>query len=156
MTAKIQAAPSPDIVTKMEFKKQEEFFEAIYQYFKEYQEKYADFYTDAKAGIPAFKSIIKIISSAKAQISKVADMDEIEKSKEVILKLLRSNNQNNKAREELDKLSTIVFAAFEKIGISPTIHEEKDLISNFWKDEEHAGLKEMKKAFFDSFMLPEE
>lgn len=150
-----QPDPNPDITTNLEFKKQEEFFEAVYQYFRDYQEKYSDFYTDPKAGIPAFKSIIKIISSSKAQISKVADMNNIEKLKGEILILLKTNS-NVKAREELDKLSTIIFEAFEKIGISPKIHIEQDQLSNFWKDEEHSGLREMKKAFFDSFMLPEE
>lgn len=156
MSAKQQAAAPSDIVTNLEFKKQEEFFEAIYQYFRDYQEKYSEFYTEAKAGIPAFKALIKIISASKAQISKVVDMEEIEKIKIELLTLLRAGNKNNKARTELDKLSTIVFEAFEKIGISPKIHIEQDLLSGFWKDEEHAGMKEMKKAFFDSFMLPEE
>jgi len=156
MIPKVQAAATPDIVTNMEFKKQEEFFEAVYQYFRDYQEKYSEFYTNPKAGVPAFKAMIKIISASKAQIKKVTDMEKIEKLKTEILKLLNDGNRNTKARIELDNLSTIVFVAFEKIGISPTIHEEKDLLSNFWKDEEHAGLKEMRKAFFDSFMLPEE
>lgn len=155
MIPKTQAAATPDIVTNMEFKKQEEFFEAVYQYFRDYQDKYSEFYTNPKAGIPAFKAMIKIISASKAQISKVTNIEELEKLKQEILKLLKVD-ENSKARKELDKLSTIVFAAFEKIGISPTIHEEKDLLSSFWKDEEHAGIKEMKKAFFDSFMLPEE
>ena len=44
MSLKQQAAPAPEIVTNLEFKKQEEFFEAIYQYFKDYQDKYSDFF----------------------------------------------------------------------------------------------------------------
>jgi hypothetical protein len=152
---KQQAAATPDIVTSMDFKKQEEFFEAIYTYFKDYQEAYAEFYTDTKKGTPAFKAMVKIISASKAQIAKVTDMEELEDKKSEVLKIIKSDKPAQ-ARKGLDELSNIVFSAFEKIGISPTIHETGDALANFWKDEEHAGLREMKKAFYDSFMLPEE
>jgi len=152
---KNQSEANPDIKTNLEFKKQEEFFEAVYEYFREYQERYADFYTDQKAGIPAFKALVKIISASKAQIAKVVNMEELEIQKKEILISLKEAKYT-KARESLDILSSLVFGAFEKLGISPTIHEQKDLLASFWKEEEHAGMREMKKAFFDSFMLPEE
>lgn len=148
--------PAPEEITStIEYKQQQEFFAAVYEYFREYQEKYADFYTDANAGIPAFKALIKLISSSKAQLSKVTDMKELDKLQESALKKLKSKD-SKEAREELDKLSTKVFEAFETIGISPTIHDEHDKLKEFWTEEEHAGIREMKKAFYDSFMLPEE
>lgn len=155
MALKKQPDASPDIVTNLEYKQQQEFFEVIYEYFREYQENYAEFYTNEKAGITVFKSLIKLVSASKAQIAKNVDMTEIESDMENVAKLLKGT-EPTETRKAINELSTKVFGAFEKLGISPTIHEEQDKLSKFWRDEEHAGLREMKKAFFDSFMLQEE
>lgn len=144
-----------EIQTRLEYKQQQEFFTTIYEYFRDYQEAFSNFYTDDKAGLQAFKAIIKLISSSKAQLAKVLNLKTLDAKKEQIKKLIYSKEWK-KARENLDELSTLVFAGFEKLGISPTIHMQEDKLSAFWREEENAGIKEMKKAFYDSFMLPEE
>ena len=54
------------------------------------------------------------------------------------------------ARNKLEELAEHIFSIFESAELIPKIKkQEEDENAKFWKEEEHKGLREIKKGFYD-------
>lgn len=133
----------------LDFKLHQDFFELLFQYIKDYENAMADTYTDAKAGIKAFKELTKLISFTSPHISHKADIKEIKAKRDAIHEQLKKNKPVD-ARNKLEELAEHIFSIFESAELIPKIKkQEEDENAKFWKEEEHKGLREIKKGFYD-------
>lgn len=137
----------------LEYKQHEYFFQLLYKYIEEYHTNYAFALTEDITKVTnAITSLNKIISLCSAHLSKKKDIIEFHKEIKLIFSYLK-DKQINKTLSELEKLTAEVFNILESEEIIPKVKIYEDDMDEFWKNEEHAGVKEMKKAFYDILIL---
>lgn len=136
----------------LDYKLHQDFFELLFQYIRNYEEAMADFYTDTKAGIKAFKELIKLISFTSAHIKKKIDIEEVKIRRDEIHKSLKQGKTSD-ARKAMENLAEEIFMIFERTELIPKVKHEEDENAKFWKDEENKAIREVKKGFYDILMF---
>ena len=140
--------------TQLEYKEHSEFFDTFYRIRNTFQISFAASHTDTKQLKVCFQNLQALIMLTTGQISKVVKINSVRVREKEIQNLVNTNN-NQLALDKLRNLHDDLSEYWTLTEILPKVKEESiDENRKFWKDETNAGLREMKKAFFDSFMLP--
>lgn len=139
----------------LDFKKHDWYFEELKIFLKDFIREYNAALIGKSKPDAVYLALNSIYLWASDQFEALEVDEELKKELEIIKqKVLKSEKGTLKQIYDL-------FLKFNKY-LSKTENKPKVRISredeyeSFWRTEEIAGLREMKKAFYDSFMLPED
>lgn len=139
----------------LDFKKHDWYFEELKIFLKDFIKEYNAALIGKSKPDNVYLALNSIYLWASDQFEAL-DIDK--KLKEDLEEIKKKVLKNEKGTL---KLIYDLFLKFNKY-LSKTENKPKVRISredeyeNFWRKEENAGLREMKKAFYDSFILPED
>ena len=140
--------------TNLNYKEHSEFFDTFYRIRTTFQTSFAESHYKKDSIKVCFQNIQALIMLTTGQIIKVVNLEDI-KTKEIHIKDLIRKNNNDKALDKLRDLHDELSLYWAAVEILPKVDEEQiNPNIQFWKEETNAGFREMKKAFYDSFMLP--
>jgi hypothetical protein len=101
----------------------------------------------------SFNILIYLIESTSAYILKYDKEETIDKAVEEITILIKDKKNHNNIFRKIKTLHRKVsdYQVKSEILPKPILAEENEA-DNFWKKEENAAMREMKKAFYDTVM----
>ena len=101
----------------------------------------------------AFNILIYLVESTSAYIIKYDTEAKIDSEIEVISNLMKDKKNHDETFKKIKALHRKVSEYQVKSEILPKpILAEENEADNFWKKEENAAMREMKKAFYDTVM----
>ena len=141
--------------TSLNFKEHRLFFEKFFELRTAYIISSNDLYTDLKSKnvITTIGALIALIDWTSSHLSKKLNVPDLKK--EIIE--LGSLSDIRKVYIELDRIFQLISNAHEETELLPKINiVQEDYKVKFWKEEDNAGLRELKKAWHDMFLIEEE
>jgi hypothetical protein len=136
--------------TTLNYKEHHLFFEDYYLLKKEFITKIGECHSDISLIPEAYTKLSSFIISVIAQLQLKVDFTQIQKNKNEVFNLINNKKDPLMIINKMIQVysDTCKICMDLELEPKPKVIEDSEEVK-FWKDEEHRGLREIKKGFAD-------
>lgn len=147
--------PPIEIETGLDYKKHDWYFPGLSERLEEFIKIYNLALFNKARPDAVYLALNSLFLWSSDQIEVVVKLAEIQTELDNIKKKIVKGDKT--ALKEMYNMFLKFNRYFSQVENKPKVNiSQKAEHEKFWREENNAGLREMKKAFYDSFMLPED